>query len=353
MATVITSLATVIPVVGKTIVYWLWGGLFKKAPNCGNTVLKTLLNAGKGFFDLLKKVCYYVINYNCFNYMFQNNIKMFHMTTQSADLSSSSKKSDKSQRLNAEDLMWFVGFVEGDGCFSVNKNGKYFKCEFSIEIHLNDIKLLYKVKQLLGGYGSISTRVKENTSIALLKISSKSDLIRVICPIFDKYPMLTAKQYDYLHFRTCLLLNNPYFDNLPNYSRPNNTPFLNVNDILALDYFDNWLVGFIEAEGCFSVFHATNETNKTCYFSISQKNGLQIMHAIQSRLKLNVNPYYNQVLDIYGLSSSGARGNQNIINFMSLTPTKLKGLKKTNYLKWLREIRINDRYSKINVPNKY
>jgi len=29
-ATVITSLATVLPVVGKTVVSWLWGGFYKR-----------------------------------------------------------------------------------------------------------------------------------------------------------------------------------------------------------------------------------------------------------------------------------------------------------------------------------
>jgi hypothetical protein len=30
--------------------------------------------------------------------------------------------------------MWFVGFVETDGTFSVNKNGTYAKYEFAIEL---------------------------------------------------------------------------------------------------------------------------------------------------------------------------------------------------------------------------
>jgi hypothetical protein len=42
------------------------------------------------------------------------------------------------QRLNAEDLSWFVGFVEGDGSFSVNKNGKYVKYEFTIEVSIQE-----------------------------------------------------------------------------------------------------------------------------------------------------------------------------------------------------------------------
>ena len=86
--------------------------------------------------------------------------------------------------------MLLVGFVEGDGSFSVN-----------IEIHISDIKLLYKIKSILGGFGSITTRKRTNTEVARLKISSKNDLISL--PIFDKYGMLTNKQHDYLYFKSC------------------------------------------------------------------------------------------------------------------------------------------------------
>ena len=51
MATVITSLVTTVPVVGKQIVYWLWGGFNEyEASNSGNAVMNTLLNAGTGLF---------------------------------------------------------------------------------------------------------------------------------------------------------------------------------------------------------------------------------------------------------------------------------------------------------------
>ena len=49
------------------------------------------------------------------------------------NLCSLSKVKDP-QRLNAKDLSWLVGFIEGDGCFSVNKNGKYAKYELAIEV---------------------------------------------------------------------------------------------------------------------------------------------------------------------------------------------------------------------------
>ena len=54
------------------------------------------------------------------------------------------------QRLNAEDSAWLVGLIQGDGWFSITKNGKYCKFEFGLELHIRDIQLLYKIKKALG-----------------------------------------------------------------------------------------------------------------------------------------------------------------------------------------------------------
>ena len=54
------------------------------------------------------------------------------------------------QRLNAGNLNfpYLVGLIEGDGWFSITKNGKYLKYEFGIELSIRDIQLLYKIKNL-------------------------------------------------------------------------------------------------------------------------------------------------------------------------------------------------------------
>lgn len=357
MATVITSLATVIPVVGKTVLSYLWGGLSKASRQ------KTLLDAGTGFLELIK--FQYVWNYFMNNLgalyleeLFQNKVKTFHMISKSAGLfkgicSYSDLPLINSQRPNARDLMWLVGFVEGDGCFSVNKNGKYVKYEFAIEIHISDIKLLHKIKSILGGYGSITTSKRSNTELARLKISSKYNLKNIILPIFDKYGMLTSKQYDYLYFKSCLLQNITFNEHLPIYERPEYTPFNETQDILNLYYFDAWLVGFMEAESYFSTFQVTGESNKTAKFGISQTNGIQIITAIKERLSLNSNPFINQKTNSCVIDTSSVRGVQNVINFLKKTPVKLKGNKRGQFLKWLHELRVNSSYRNINIPNHY
>nr|QJS52070.1 putative LAGLIDADG homing endonuclease [Stigeoclonium helveticum] len=252
------------------------------------------------------------------------------------------------QRLNSKDLMWFVGFVEADGWFSINKNGKYAKYEFAVELSKRDIQLLYKIKSMLG-VGSVTFCTHDGIELARLKISSKTDLISIIIPIFDKYNMLTNKHYDFIHFKSCLLNNIVYYQDVPLYTRPIDS-FLKTEEILKVLYFDCWLVGFIEAEGCFSTY-VEKQIYETASFEISQTNGLEIMLAIKKRLGISANPYLYE--SNYKLKTTSIRSIQNVIHFLKQTPAKLKGYKRAQYLKWWHSIRANPKYINVNVPFKY
>jgi hypothetical protein len=463
-ATVITSLATVIPVVGKHIVYWLWGGFtfffIKKASVYSDIEYKILFNAGTSLFIYSNKnVRSYILNLlnilepkgfstntkhplkvmlvydgsiHCMYRMccslgslgslgflgflakvylrFQKNVKTdlgyfknnlsskvnllscYFTQAKSAGLfrtafmgldrfllfTTKINQPYSSQRLdhflvsgdpigvsntlltdlNTEDLIWLVGFVEGDGCFSVNKNGKYVKYEFSIEVSIRDIQLLYKIKKLLK-VGSITTRTRKNGSkISRFKISSKPDLMSFILPIFSKYQMLSSKNKDFFYFKNCLDSGVVFYKDLPVYKKSTEAIYSSVEDLLKVPYFDSWLVGFIEAEGCFSTYHASGEKNKTSSFSIAQTHEKQLMEALQKKFKLNSK--VNEKIDSeisnnisYSIATTSSHGVQNVLNFFKNARVKLKGYKKAQYYKWLHELRANARYSKVKIPNHY
>jgi hypothetical protein len=52
---------------------------------------------------------------------------------------------------------YLVGLTEGDGWFSITKNGKYLKFEFGIEMHIRDLLLLQHI-QIKLGVGTIDIR---------------------------------------------------------------------------------------------------------------------------------------------------------------------------------------------------
>ena len=254
------------------------------------------------------------------------------------------------QRLNAEDMAWLVGLVEGDGWFSITKNGKYCKYEFGIELHERDIQMLYKIKKALG-VGTISLKKDQNK--VSFRIRKKPHLKEVILPIFDKYPMISTKHLKYIRFRLNLLNNILYYENLMDYNPTDLTLYNNVDNLIKLDYFDNWLVGFIEAEGCFSKYKLTSlSLYNIVSFDVSQTNQLPLIMAIKKRLSITSNPYVDKTNNAK-LKTTSLDSIQNIINFLDKTSAKLKGHKRLQYLLFLKELRTNPKYKKIKVPQIY
>jgi LAGLIDADG endonuclease len=74
-------------------------------------------------------------------------IKFITIKGKSAEVKSKNFYSEASQRLNARDFYsaYLVGLIEGDGWFTVTKNGKYIIYELVIELNIRDVQLLYKI----------------------------------------------------------------------------------------------------------------------------------------------------------------------------------------------------------------
>jgi cytochrome c oxidase subunit 3 len=105
---------------------------------------------------------------------------------------------------------WVTGFSDGESTFSlrITKNssrrvGWRIIPIFAIELHKRDIKLLEKIKDFFQ-VGVVSIRRTRNT--AVYKVQSFNDLTNVIIPHFDKYPLLTKKQADFLLFKSVIML---------------------------------------------------------------------------------------------------------------------------------------------------
>jgi len=261
--------------------------------------------------------------------------------------------SKASQRLHAGDLRYayLVGLFEGDGYFSITKKGKYLTYEVGIELSIRDVQLIYKIKDLLG-VGIVSFRKRNNIEMVALRIRNKDHLKDFIIPIFDKYPMFSNKQYDYLRFRDALLSDIIKYEDLPKYR---GTESLNtVESIISSYYFPAWLVGFIEAEGCFSVYKLNKDDNYlVASFDISQTDGDILISAIRKYLSFTTTIYLDKT-NCSKLKVTGVRSIENIIKFLQGAPVKLLGNKKLQYLLWIKQLRTIPRYSeKINIPSKY
>lgn len=358
-ATVITNLMSAIPWVGQDIVEFLWGGLCRIAqdgPHYGDVVLKILLNAGKSpnlgfayvfFYILISIIC----------------VKIAMTWRQSAGVRSI-HTSQASQRLHAEDLTYayLVGLFEGDGYFSISKKGKYLTYELGVELSIKDVQLIYKIKSLLG-VGVVRFRKRKQIvqdkseevllDMVALRIRDKNHLKKFILPIFDKYPMFSNKIYDYLRFKNALLSDITYSKDLPEYIR-SNVALNTIESIINTSYFSAWLVGFIEAEGCFSIYKLEKSQDYlVASFDISQTHGETVIWAIRKYLSFTTAIYVDKN-NCSKLKVTSVRSIENIINFIHKAPIKLLGNKKLQYLLWIKQLRTIPRYDKnIKIPSNY
>jgi hypothetical protein len=305
----------------------------------------------------------YVIHYSCLIFSFKllnlMYVKMCVSWRQCAWLKNKRLFSSH-QRLNEEHLngklknsvlfeQWLVGFTDGDGSFSISQQGIGLNTKWILIYKLTqsryNLRILNYIKKELG-VGSIT---KDGTKAQYL-IRDKKMIENVIIPIFDKYPLLTTKYFDYVLLKKALLiLNNEHLtkeeknikliaiknskpDN--NYQSPawNNANLpLNVNSINYV-MTKSWLVGFIEAEGS---FYLTNKgSNKISHgFGLTQKLDKIVLEAIRIILHITNPVKFKELHNYFILDTTNSRAIENIIAYFRNT---MKGVKSLEYRIWAR-----------------
>ena len=103
------------------------------------------------------------------------------------------------------DPNYIVGFVDGEGCFSVGcarrpdiRSGYEIRAAFEIEMVADDQPILEKIHATLGRPGHVYKfdfkRYPRWKPHAKLKVSSMKGLTEVIIPFFKKYPLQSKKR---------------------------------------------------------------------------------------------------------------------------------------------------------------
>ena len=171
---------------------------------------------------------------------------------------------------------WFItGFTDAEGCFGVYlaNNEKYSTgwsvlVRFELHLHVRDRQLLEEIREFFKGVGSI-TNTNDRASYIVRSVSE----LEIIVKHFDNYPLLSKKYSDFVLFKSVVniikegritlaeisriaaikasmnkglsdKLKNSFLDIIPA-ERPQANNALIPNP--------NWLVGFIEGEGCFFI----------------------------------------------------------------------------------------------------
>lgn len=225
---------------------------------------------------------------------------------------------------------WFRGFTDAEGCFLIVKQSNSFAFRFIIKIHKDDINLLYYIKNSLNDIGNVGTE----GNLAHFKVTSISE-IKTIIDIFTAYPLNSSKHLDFLGFRKAYELYTTssrenlnevvkeisYIKESMNSKRTEYKGLLTDTNSAVAEYThriyitDDWLLGFIEGDGSFSI----TKKDYILTFSISQKGNLALMKAIQSYL-LNTAVKLKTCAGLLGELKDGTRSR----NVVYITKSKNK-----------------------------
>jgi len=198
---------------------------------------------------------------------------------------------------------YVTGFSDAESTFGIyviksknHKIGWTVTMAFSIGLHIKDLDLLTNIRDFFG-VGNIV--ISKPGNVATYQVQSIKDMVNVIIPHFNKYPLQTKKLRDFLIFKSIvkiivkkehltdkglikinsiLVSNNKKLNEeiLKIYpARPMDLQ-IETSFYLNLENLDpHWLAGFVEGEGCFYVGIFKSESIKTGYslklrFSVNQ-----------------------------------------------------------------------------------
>ena len=148
------------------------------------------------------------------------------MTSTSYSLSKINMQSKNVSRADNQQerlIGWILGFVDGEGCFSINftkqpdrqeatrirrgyKTGYQISHHFAVVQGEKSLQALQKVKSFFGVGQIYRNRRHDNHKEDLFsyKVAKRDDLIKVILPFFSKHHLQTAKQNDFMLFSQCV-----------------------------------------------------------------------------------------------------------------------------------------------------
>lgn len=201
--------------------------------------------------------------------------------------------------------IFWVGLMDGDGSIQVNhwrKKSLQFRLVIKLSNLISNYDMLIKIAKVIGGTVKI---VNKDTDVIWV-VNNKVEIEKII-KIYEVYPPLTSKKICQLAFlKTCLHENlGSVINNVEAYLLNRNLKYNQQSDIVKSNvanfavptYFKQWLSGFIEAEGCFSIRKSNNHS-----FSIGQSDDIYLIKAIKQHFDIT-NKIRNQNNKFYSIET--------------------------------------------------
>jgi hypothetical protein len=139
-------------------------------------------------------------------------------------------------------------------------------------MHIDNLEALNTIKYILN-VGNIT--IDKDRNYCSFVVQDFSDIRDVICPIFEKFPLLTSKNLDFQDFHKAVLIKNK--NNLSNTDKERiillkngmnskREIFTSYSINSQINVNPDWFIGFLEGDGTFGI-----KTGSSIYFQLAQK----------------------------------------------------------------------------------
>src|SRR6266566_3340973 len=114
---------------------------------------------------------------------------------------------------------WVIGFVDGEGCFSIGfvrqpdrenrrgyRTGYQVAHEFAVTQGAQSISCLYELEEFFGVGQIVANRRYDNHREHLFRyvVRKRTELLGTVIPFFRDHPMHSSKQQNFLKFARCV-----------------------------------------------------------------------------------------------------------------------------------------------------
>ena len=219
---------------------------------------------------------------------------------------------------------FWVGLMDGDGSIQVN-HWRYKNLQYRLVIKLKYCSENLSMLNLIGSQLGGRVRIIGENKFVIWVVDNKKQIQKIIT-YFIKYPPLTTR----LRAQLAFMLECFEHDNVEWYLNARDNKYFNYNvEILNIEnsYFNEWLSGFIEAEGSFSIRTTSNNHS----FLIGQNDDKIILDKIKNHF--NITNQVRKINDRFWLIEIYKKSTLiNIINHCIEYP--LLGEKKLSFTKF-------------------
>lgn len=192
--------------------------------------------------------------------------------------------------------------------------------------------------------------------MASFRIRDRKTLGSIIIPIFDKYPLLTTKYFNYAKFKKAysilenseltVLERNRLLEDLKS-TKPAESYISPAWDGVTLPLADAneahkvmskpWLVGFVEAEGSF--YLVSKDAKRIVHgFGVTQKLDVVVLEAIRHILHISTKVVFKKKYNHHMIDTTNSRAISNVSKYFLNT---MKGMKSVEYRIWSRSFKNN------------